>query len=90
MTKELFYLFSAILFLFSGLTHLWADDGFRFKRQNLKVDGEIIGKMYEDLDGDSLIDLVVFSLQGEEGNSKRMVGFFKQQSGSGFDTIPHQ
>lgn len=88
--SKLFYLFFIIFFLSCCSAQLWADEGFRFKRQNLKVDGEIIGTMYEDLDGDNLIDLLVFYLEGEEENAKRMVGFFKQQTGLDFDTIPDQ
>ena len=90
MRRKIFCLVFAILFLSLGLTQIWADEGFKFRRQNLKVNGEIIGKIYEDLDGDSLVDLVVFYLEGEDENQKRMVGFFKQQKDLGFDTIPHQ
>jgi hypothetical protein len=90
LRNKLLYLFFVILFLLFGLTQLWAVEGSIFTRQNLKVDGKIIGKTYEDLDGDSLVDFLVFYLEGENENSKRMVGFFRQQKGSGFDTIPHQ
>lgn len=88
MKSRLICLF--IFLLSSGLSQVWADDGYLFKRQNLKVDGDIIGKMYEDVNGDSLVDLLVFYLQGKDENAKRMVGFFKQQPGIGFDTIPLQ
>ncbi|MBE9573234.1 MAG: VCBS repeat-containing protein [Proteobacteria bacterium] len=83
-------LFSTVLLLSFSFGQLWADEDHRFKRQNLKVNGEIIEKMYEDLDGDSLVDVLIFYLEGEDENTKRMVGLFKQQTDSGFDTIPHQ
>jgi len=63
LRNKLFYLFFAILFLCFGLTQLWADEGSIFTRQNLRVNGKIIGKMYEDLNGDSLVDLLVFYLE---------------------------
>jgi len=80
--SKLLCLFSTIFFLSFGLTHLWADEGFRFKRQNLKVNGEIIEKMYVDLDSDSLIDVLVFYLEGEDENFKRMIGLAKRNCSS--------
>ncbi|MCJ7507888.1 MAG: VCBS repeat-containing protein [candidate division Zixibacteria bacterium] len=90
LRSKLFYLFFAILSLSFGLNQLWADEGLHFTRQNLKVNGEIVSKIYEDLNGDSLVDFIVFYSEGEDENSKRMVGFFEQQKGSGFDSIPNQ
>jgi len=80
-------------FLFSlslGLTPLWADDSSLFTRRDLRVDGEIVGKLYDDVNGDSLTDVFGFFKEGEDQNSKRMVGYFHQQAGSVFDTIPNQ
>jgi hypothetical protein len=83
-------LFPFLFFLSLSLTPLWADDSSLFTRRDLRVDGEIVGKMNEDVNGDSLIDILVFYKEGEDENLKRMVGYFKQQTGSVFDTIPNQ
>lgn len=88
MKSKLLYLF--FFFLSLSLTPLRADDGSLFTRRNLRVGGEIVGKMYEDVNGDSLKDVIVFYNEGEDENSKRMVGFFRQQTRSVFDTIPDQ
>ena len=90
LRKTTFCLIWLIVFCCLGLAQSGSAQSLNFKRQNLKVNGNIIGKMYKDVDGDSLIDIIVFYLEGKEDNSKRMVGFFKQQKSSGFDTIPNQ
>ena len=88
MRSKLLYPF--LFFLSLGLTPLWADDSSLFTRNDLRVGGEIVGKIYEDVNGDSLIDILVFYKEGEDENLKRMVGYFRQQTGSVFDTIPNQ
>ncbi len=88
--KRVLGLVVVILSLLLGLSALQGGQGLPFTRQNLKVNGEIIGKISEDLDGDNLVDLILFYLEGEDENSRKMVGFFKQQKDLGFDTIPQQ
>jgi len=90
LRKTAFCLVWLVVFCCLGLAQPGSAQSLNFKRQNLKVKGDIIRKIYEDVDGDSLIDIIVFYLEGKEDNSKRMVGFFKQQKSSGFDTIPNQ